>query len=137
MLPPLLLATSAALLFLLGLLHVRLTMFGKRLAPRDGAVEAGMRETPLRLTRETTVWRAWIGFNASHSLGLLLFGVLYGYLALRHFSLLQQAPFLLVVGAIYLASLLLLARRYFFRIPFLAVSVCLALHLAGTLLALR
>ena len=51
--------------------------------------------------------------------------------------LFQKTPFLLVTGAIYLASLLLLARRYFFSIPFFAVSACLALYLAGTLLALR
>lgn len=137
MLSPILVASSAALLFVVGLLHLRLTWFGGKLVPRDAAVEAGMRQTPLRITRETTVWRAWIGFNASHGLGLLLFGALYGYLALCRFSLLQQTPFLLVTGAIYLACLLLLARRYFFSIPFFAVSACLALYLAGTLLALR
>ena len=30
------------------------------------------------------MWRAWVGFNATHSLGLILFGALYGYLATRH-----------------------------------------------------
>lgn len=137
MLSPILLATSAALLFVLGLLHLRLTWFGGKLAPRDAAVEAGMRQTPLRLTRETTLWRAWIGFNASHGLGLLLFGTIYGYMAMCRFSVLQQAPFLLMVGAVYLACLLLLARRYFFSIPFFGVSACLAVYLAGTLAALR
>lgn len=137
MLAPLLLATSAALLSVFGLLHLRLIGFGDRLAPRDAAVEAGMRETALRLTRETTVWRAWTGFNASHGLGLLLFGVLYGYLALYRFGVLQQAPFLLAAGTVYLAGMLVLARRYFFSVPFFGVSASLVLYVAGALLALR
>ena len=29
------------------------------------------------------MWRAWVGFNATHGFGLILFGALYGYLAIR------------------------------------------------------
>jgi hypothetical protein len=39
-----------------------------------------------------------VGFNASHSMGLILFGLVFGYLALAHRQLLFQSPFLLVVG---------------------------------------
>jgi hypothetical protein len=34
------------------------------------------------------MWKAWIGFNASHSFGLILFGTVYAYLALAHGSFL-------------------------------------------------
>jgi hypothetical protein len=27
------------------------------------------------------MWKAWVGFNASHSYGAILFGLVYGYLA--------------------------------------------------------
>ena len=37
-----------------------------------------------RHTKETTMWRCWVGFNASHSMGLILFGLAFGYLALAH-----------------------------------------------------
>jgi hypothetical protein len=50
------------------------------------------------ITKETTMWRCWVGFNASHSIGLILFGLVFGFLALAHGQLLFQSPFLLVVG---------------------------------------
>jgi hypothetical protein len=43
------------------------------------------------------MWRCWVGFNASHSLGLILFGLVFGYLALAHGQLLFRSPFLLDV----------------------------------------
>jgi hypothetical protein len=46
------------------------------------------------ISRETTMWKAWIGFNASHSLGAILFGLVYGYLALAHPAFLFPIPFL-------------------------------------------
>ena len=48
------------------------------------AGRAAMEQGTLFITRETTVWRANLGFNASHSLGLITFGLVYGYLALAH-----------------------------------------------------
>jgi hypothetical protein len=38
------------------------------------------------------------GFNASHSMGAMLFVLVFGFLALAHGQLLFQSPFLLVVG---------------------------------------
>ncbi len=51
------------------------------------------------------MWRCWMGFNASHSMGLILFGLIYGYLALAHDQLLFRSPFLLLVGLVMLAHL--------------------------------
>lgn len=44
------------------------------------------------------MWKAWVGFNASHALGAILFGLVYGYLALLHLAFLFQSWFLLAVG---------------------------------------
>src|SRR5438046_6957052 len=30
------------------------------------------------------MWRAWVGFNASHSMGAMLFGLVFAFLALAH-----------------------------------------------------
>jgi len=43
------------------------------------------------------MWKAWIGFNASHSLGAVLFGQVYGYLVLAHAPMLLSSPFRLAV----------------------------------------
>jgi hypothetical protein len=44
------------------------------------------------------MWRCWVGFNASHSPGLVLFGLVFRFLASAHGQLLFQSPFLLVAG---------------------------------------
>jgi len=102
----------------------------------DRSLRAQMEQSALVLTRETSVWRAWIGFNASHSLGLMLFGAVYAYLALALPAVLPQSTFLLALGAAVLLSYTWLARRYFFSVPFRGVLVALVLYGAGWAAAL-
>jgi hypothetical protein len=45
----------------------------KGLSPRTPAVRDAMTHDTLLLTRRTTMWLAWVGFNLSHSLGAVLF----------------------------------------------------------------
>jgi hypothetical protein len=65
------------------------------------------------LTKETTMWRCWVGFNVSHSMGLILFGLVFGFLALAHGQLLFHSAFLLVVGLAMLVVLLCSASFIF------------------------
>ena len=62
----------------LGLAHVFATPLtpaeSKGLSPRDAALRETMSKETVRLTRRTTLWLAWVGFNLSHSLGAVLFG---------------------------------------------------------------
>ncbi|PFH11659.1 hypothetical protein BCF11_4112 [Collimonas sp. PA-H2] len=114
---PSLVAASAAIILLLGLVHLLYTFYGPKLLPRDRELQTRMQEVSPGITRQTTMWKAWVGFNASHSYGLILFGAVYGYLALAHSDLLFQSVFLLSLGLILLLGYVFLARRYFFRIP--------------------
>ena len=118
---PFLVAASAAILFGLGVLHLVYTFRGPLLRPRDRELQARMEAVSPVITRQTTMWKAWIGFNASHSIALMLFGAAYGYLALAHTGVLFGSVFLLALGLIVLLGYVFLARRYFFRIPLLAV----------------
>ena len=126
-----LIAASAATIFVLGLMHLALTFRGPKLLPRDRELRAQMERSTLVLTRETTVWRAWIGFNASHSLGALLFGAVYGYLALVQPAALAGSPFLLGAGGALLLAYAWLGRRYWFRVPFRGIVLALVLYAAG------
>ena len=54
------------------------------------------------ITRETTMWKAWVGFNASHSFGAILFGTAYGYLSIAHEGFLFESQFLLSLGLLFL-----------------------------------
>ncbi|HKS56716.1 MAG TPA: hypothetical protein VJS12_15590 [Steroidobacteraceae bacterium] len=123
-----LMALSALVVLTLGMLHLIYTFSGSKLTPRDPALQARMAEVPLVITRQTTVWRAWIGFNASHSMGAILFGLVYGYLASVHPELLFNSLFLLGVGVLMLGGLLVLAKLYWFRIPFAGVLISLVCY---------
>ncbi len=84
MLAMILVATSAAIILMLGSAHLLYTFVGPKLLPRNSDLQSAMKSSSLVITKETTMWRAWIGFNASHSMGAILFGLIYGYLSLFH-----------------------------------------------------
>jgi hypothetical protein len=130
-LAPSLVAASAAIILLLGLIHLLYTFHGPKLHPRDAALETRMKEVSPVLTRETTMWKAWVGFNASHSYGAILFGLLYGYLALAHSSFLFQSLFLLLVGLFFLAGYVFLGKVYWFSVPSRGIVLSTALYVAA------
>ncbi len=112
---------GAALFGLLGVAHAVLTLrdlhVPRSFTPTDENLRRAMAEAPLRLAPQTTIWNAWLGFNLSHSLGLLIFATVFGGLALRDFGMVAENLFLrlgaVVVGAIYLV----LALRFWFWVP--------------------
>ena len=125
---PLLVAGSAAIILLIGLLHLLYTFYGPKLLPRDRELQTRMQEVSPVITRQTTMWKAWVGFNASHGSGLVLFGAVYGYLALAHGDFLFRSAFLLSLGLILLFGYVFLAQRYFFRIPLRVVLLATGLY---------
>lgn len=135
MTPSILVLVSAVIVGLLGAVHLLLTYLGPKLLPRDAAVIDSMKSGHLRITSQTTVWRAWIGFNASHGLGAMVFGLVYGYLALQHPAFLFDSVFLQVLGLLVLVSYVVLARAYWFISPRASISISLAFYVAGLLWA--
>lgn len=128
-----LVALGAALICWLGVMHLRLTFVGDKLTPTDATLQHEMGRVSPIITNETTMWKAWLGFNASHSLGAILFGLVYAYLALAHPTLLFQSWFLLAVGAGLLGAYLWLGARYWFSAPFLAIGVASAVYAVGAI----
>lgn len=130
-LAPWLIAASAAILLILGLIHLLYTFHGPKLRPRDPELEARLKESFPVITRETTMWKAWIGFNASHSFGAILFGAVYGYLALAHGEFLFQSAFLLLIGFLLLAGYVFLGKRYWFSVPYRGILLATALYVCA------
>ncbi len=130
---------SASIVLTLGVLHLVSTFWGPSwgpsLTPRDPALQISMSQSSPIMTNETTMWRCWVGFNASHSLGLILFGLIFGYLALAHGQLLFRSPFLLVVGLAMLGGLVVLCKVYFFSWPLTGISISLACYVASIALS--
>ena len=130
-----LMVASAAIVLALGVIDLAYTFYGRQLTPRDPALQAAMSAISPVLTRQTTMWKAWVGFNASHSLGAILFGLVYGYLALAHEELLFGSWFLPLLGIAMLSALAVLAKLYWFSAPFRAVCVSLACYLGALAMA--
>jgi|SRR5829696_15403 len=126
--PPLLVAASAAIILLLGSIHLLYTFRGPMLLPRDPELRTRMQEVSPVISRQTTMWKAWVGFNASHSCSAILFGAVYGYLSLAHSAFLFQSTFLLSLGLLFLLGYVFLAKRYWFRTPLLGILLATFLY---------
>ena len=126
-----LMVCSAGIVFALGTIHLVFTFFGHKLHPRDHALQIRMAEVAPVITRETTMWKCWIGFNASHSMAAMLFGLIYAYLASVHGEILFQSTFLLAIGLSTLIGFAVLARLYWFRSPLFGVCASLLCFVAS------
>ncbi len=128
-LAPMLVAASAATIFTLGILHLLYTVRGPKLLPRDPDLQVRMSDVSPVITRETTMWKCWVGFNASHSLGAILFGAVFGYLALWHGEVLFQSAYLQLLGLLTLSGYVYLGYRYWFSIPFRGIVLATILYI--------
>ena len=130
-----LMVLSASIVFMLGAVHLAYTFRGPELTPRDPALQVSMTQISPVITKETTMWRCWVGFNASHSIGLILFGLVFGYLAIAQGQLLFRSPFLLIVGLAMLGGFVVLCKVYFFSAPLTGISISLACYVASIVLS--
>jgi hypothetical protein len=131
MTPRILIAASASIPLALGFAHLVFTFFGTKLRPRDSALEARMKEVSPVITNRATMWDFWVGFNASHSFSAILFGSVYGYLALAQPAVLFHSAFLAILGGLFLLVYLIIAKKYWFSAPFRYLVVASILYAAG------
>lgn len=133
-----LLLGGAGLIFVvLGSVHLLYTFFTKRLHPRDPAVTTAMEQTSPQLTKQTTLWRAWVGFNASHSTGAIFFGFVMCFAALLNLRLYAGSQIIQLGTAANTLFYLWLARKYWFRIPFLGIALSALLQVTALLVIYR
>lgn len=122
-----LLEVGGGIFVLLGVLHALYTFLDirrpRRLVPDDSAVSAAMARSSLRLTGgRTTMWQAWVGFNFSHSLGVVLFGALCLAAGAAITPLSLPGWVLLLLAAIGLLYVVI-AALYWFRIPIAGAAI--------------
>jgi hypothetical protein len=132
---PWLIGGAAGIFLVLGAIHVLYTFRGSKLAPRDGELVRQMQSVSPVISRETTMWKCWVGFNASHGFGAIFFGAVYGYLAIVHSTLFFGSIFLQVLGVIFLVAYAFLGKRYWFRIPLRGIVLATTLYVLGLLIA--
>lgn len=123
-----LLFLAGAMPFLaLGLAHAlatpRTPAQAKGLSPRDPALREAMAQDTVLLTRRTNVWLAWVGFNLSHSLGAVLFGVVVVLIGRSQATFEAQGALFLPLAILVSGAYLILGIRYWFRTPIVAITL--------------
>jgi hypothetical protein len=112
---------GSVLFSMLGLAHALLTIRDLRtprsFAPTDDNVRLAMVDARLRLAPQTTIWRSWLGFNLSHSLGLMVFGGLLTGIALRDFDFVAHSAFLKGSSVVVAVLYFWMAVRFWFWLP--------------------
>jgi hypothetical protein len=126
---------AAAIPLVLGTAHLVLTWRGPKLTPADPAVTEAMRGTSAQLNPATNIWRLWVGFNASHGIGAVQYGLVFGILALTVPDVLFTSWPLMIVAIAVPVAYLLVGLKYWFRIPTTGVGVTAALAIAAVTVA--
>src|SRR4249919_1100087 len=81
---------------ILGSIHLLYTFFTNKFSSRNRLVNEEMKTSFPILTKETTMWKAWMGFNASHSSGAIYIGIINFVVAVQYPAVLNSAIFLII-----------------------------------------
>ena len=118
-----LIIAGASIFGFLGTIHLIYTLFTNKFEARDASVTEAMKNTSPILTRDTSIWCAWVGFNASHSLGAMLFAGIYIPLSVSHIAIIQQSNWFTFLPVLIGISYLILAKKYWFKVPFIGILI--------------
>jgi hypothetical protein len=114
---------GSLIITVLGTIHLVYTFLTNKFLPRDEKLENEMKMASPILTRETTMWKAWIGFNASHSSGAMFIGLINLYLAVNYFTIFQSDNFFFLFNILTIGFYAWLAKKYWFKIPLTGIII--------------
>ena len=137
MLEKILIISGGSVFLILGLIHLIYTFFTNKFYARDMATTEKMNNTSPILTNETTMWKAWVGFNASHSSGAIFIGLVNIILVVQHFEVYQNSFNILILDICTGVFYLYLAKKYWFKIPLIGVLIATGCFILAMLLFMR
>jgi len=107
---------------ILGTMHLLYTFFTNKFSSRNKTLDEEMKRSFPVLTKATTMWKAWMGFNASHSSGAMYIGIINLFVAIQYTSILENSLFLFL-NIITVLFYLWLGKKYWFKTPFTGVLI--------------
>lgn len=128
--------TGSIIIAMLGGLHLYYTFFTNKFSSRNEKVVEEMRTSFPNLTKKTTMWKSWIGFNGSHSSGAIFIGIINFYLASQYFTVLQSDHFFFLFNILTIAFYVFLAKKYWFNIPLTGIVMVLVCFTISYILTL-
>ncbi len=95
----------------------------KSFTPRDPELRKAMQQSSIRLHPSINLWDAWMGFNLTHSLGIVLFGAAYLYVGVFEPIVFAQSLLLQSCAVIVSAIYLILSIKFFFSKPVIGSAI--------------
>jgi len=130
---------GASVFLFLGTLHATLTVRDLRhpraFTPRDPALRLAMQQSSIGLHPSINLWKAWLGFNLTHSLGLVLFGGALLHVGLFEPHVFAASALVQAVAVLVSASYVGLSVTFFFRNPAVGSAIGLGCFLAASALS--
>jgi hypothetical protein len=127
---------GSTIYLILGCLHLLYTFSGKKLFPRDDRMIKDMQNVSPVISKKTTIWKTWIGFNASHSMGGIFFGVANIIFAVLYFHLLKDSYLLQLLTISTSLFYFFLAIKYWFRVPATGITIASLLYITAFIMLL-
>lgn len=132
-----LIIVAASVFLLMGGGHGILTLKDlknpKAFTPRDPELRKAMQQSSIGFHPTINLWDAWIGFNLTHSLGLILFGAAFLHVGVFEPLAFAQSPLLQTCAVVVSAIYLVLSLKFFFSKPVIGSAmglVCFAIAAA-------
>ena len=126
---------------LAGGLHVALTLVDtvrpRYFTPRDATLNPALERTPMRFGGRAapSMWRAWLGFNISHGLGVFTFALLCLLIALQDFDLVERIHVIRPLTIAFSATYLVVSLRFWFWAPVLITATATVCFTTATVLS--
>jgi hypothetical protein len=121
---------GASIFLLLGIFHGILTLQDLSnpctFVPPDKALLLAMQDSSINIHPQTNLWKAWLGFNLSHSLGLVMFGGTFLAIGLFDFEVFTDNYWLQSCALLIATAYLIMSLRFWFYKPAIGSGIALA-----------
>jgi len=129
-------AIGSIIITVLAGLHLYYTFFTDKFSSRNEKLIEEMKSSYPILTKELTMWKAWVGFNASHSSGGIFIGILNLYFAIQYFTVLQNDNFFYIFNILTIGFYVWVAKKYWFKTPFMGLLMTLTCFIISYIIIL-
>lgn len=127
---------GSSIFVILGTIHLLYTFFTNKFSARDPQTEEMMKASFPVLTRKTTMWKAWMGFNASHSSGVIFFGIINLLFACGYIGVNGNSILFLCGNCLVSLFYLFLGFTYWFNVPRTGALISTICFVAATIISL-
>ena len=118
---------AASIFVLLGGFHGFLTLKDlinpTAFTPPDPALREAMQQSRIALHPGINLWKAWLGFNLTHSLSLIFFGSPFLYFGIFKPNIFMSSLILQTIAVFISAIYVILCIKFFFSTPAIASAI--------------